>query len=207
MTEAEFINLVLRKTKKGMSFIASVYKALSEVVEAQSQSQPQCFACHKGCSACCHQLVTSTEAEFDEIITYILSLPRRQRDTILNRARKRAAEYQQWLEQHQLTGTVITSAEKIIWANEYWDGKPCAFLDESGNCRVYPARPIDCRTYHSTSVCQNPTWSDVKRFVWPAETWANNLILEQGSKAQKFFGVVPLLHWLLIKSFKKSSPK
>ena len=44
-----------------------------------------------------------------------------------------------------------------------WEGDRCVFLDGEKRCRIYPVRPVQCRTY--------PFWPELveSRFAWRAE--------------------------------------
>ena len=44
-----------------------------------------------------------------------------------------------------------------------WEGDRCAFLDDDKRCRIYPVRPVQCRTY--------PFWPELveSKFAWRAE--------------------------------------
>ena len=44
-----------------------------------------------------------------------------------------------------------------------WEGDRCVFLDDEKRCRIYPVRPVQCRTY--------PFWPELveSKFAWRAE--------------------------------------
>lgn len=44
-----------------------------------------------------------------------------------------------------------------------WEGDRCVFLDGDKRCRIYPVRPVQCRTY--------PFWPELveSKFAWRAE--------------------------------------
>ena len=178
MTEKDFRELVRSYQKKGLRFIPAVYTALEKAI-AEDESKPHAkFACGAGCSQCCYQAVTCTEAEFLEIARHIDSLPKKERSRLMNLAHERSKEVQKHLEETSIAGTIATSVEEVKFINSFTDYKPCPFLQADGRCGIYPVRPIDCRTFHSTSICQSLHWPDAKRYVPECESWANSMILE-----------------------------
>lgn len=95
------------------------------------------FSCQRGCGACCKVSgkVKISEAE----------APRLARALQLNEAEFKD-EY-----------TLFVGGERQLGARS--DGA-CILLDEQDACRVYPARPLQCRTY--------PFWDEILANEW---TW------------------------------------
>ena len=178
MIEQEFRELVSSFEQKGLRFIPAVYAALEQAIAEDATQPHKQFACQAGCHQCCYQAVTCTEDEFVEIARHINSLPKKQKSRLMNLAYERSMEVQKNLEETSVAGTIATSVEEVRFINSFTDYKPCPFLQGDGHCGIYPVRPIDCRTFHSTSVCQNLHWPDVKRYVPECENWANSIILE-----------------------------
>jgi Fe-S-cluster containining protein len=90
-------------------------------------------------------------------------------------------------------------ADPTTLAVDWW-GKPCVFLGNGGQCRIYEVRPIDCRTYVSPVRCtlQNNRGVLRQRYRW--ERWANTMILEEEARQRGIplerVGITPMLAWL-----------
>ena len=99
--------------------------------DALSQVSPHA-PCKSGCSQCCHQAVSITDYEAE----LLEQASGRKRVPI-----KKVSEEQY----HALTQT----AGK-------WKGTPCSFLGSAGECTVYEARPLFCRTHNSVEETAAP---------------------------------------------------
>lgn len=191
-TEADFVEQLLLLTTEGKPFIPSVYSLLDQLTAEEIARTGTRFACHAGCSFCCNQMVTCTEIEWQVIQNYILgSMPHRVQSALYRRAKRILPEWRRWLVRNQ-----VKSMRDPALVYKDWIDKPCVFLDEQGQCCIYPARTIDCRSVSSEVVCT--TFSGQQgghRFAFPWYQWANNLIIdEQVSKGM--VGVTPLIHLL-----------
>ena len=82
---------------------------------------------------------------------------------------------------------------------DWLGGSPCPFL-RAGACVIYPVRPIDCRTYFSTSPCAVDS-RGVVRMHFDVEKLANNMIMEEEEKQNGQMQTTPLHHWLLVHFF------
>lgn len=80
------------------------------------------LACRRGCSACCHVQLTITPLEADRVRAALRALPSDRRDGLRGRARELR------------TAGPLDSAEA------------CVMLGEHGDCAIYSARPLVCRT-------------------------------------------------------------
>lgn len=118
--------------------IHQLYHAIDELLEAflrRSSVEGRPAACKKGCSWCCHQAVFAVTHEFLYIQHFLTGhFPESARKQLLENARVKAA------------GT----GEKTVEEQLRFRG-PCPFLDQ-GACSIYPARPMACRIYLSSSV-------------------------------------------------------
>ncbi|MAF13411.1 MAG: hypothetical protein CMI53_00755 [Parcubacteria group bacterium] len=170
MTEEEFRKLVEIKVATGSSFVGAVYQAMDEAAAEEDQSK---WACHKGCSACCYQMVHVTEGETTEIINYLNDLNRTRRKRIMKRVWKKIDSYWKWFQ--RMGGTGNQQLADDLWVRAQWDGKPCTFLNNSGACSIHKVRPFDCRSTYSTVVCNVPEYriSDGQRLPYQYEAWAN----------------------------------
>ena len=191
MTEEQFRWLVEEKVTAGLPFVSAVYQTMDE---AAVLAEPRSWACHKGCSFCCKQMVQVTSGEMAVIVAYLNDLPWKQRKCILKRVWKRVAVYLRWFT--RIGGESNPQLQNPIWVSQQWLNKPCPFLSDCGVCSIYPARPIDCRIMHSTTVCKDWDWPDARRFVANYELWANNMILEDEKRRSGRMAVAPIHHWL-----------
>jgi Fe-S-cluster containining protein len=92
------------------------------------------IACSAGCGSCCRVNVATLRPEAHNIAAYL-------------RRTRTAAELDQ-LDQRMRQLLVVISGldddERIA------THQPCVFLDQHGNCSIYPVRPILCRSITST---------------------------------------------------------
>lgn len=129
---------------RSLNILAELQRALHEetdralaraFAEAEARAGKP-YACHAGCSACCHQLVLCTAAEAMLIADQLratLSGPE------LEATRGKLAEQ--------------SNAAAGLGFFEHARRKiPCAFLDRTGLCSIYPVRPMACRALKSFSV-------------------------------------------------------
>lgn len=191
MNEQEFRTLVGEHVRAGQSVVAAVYAAMAAV---QAQTAPRAWVCHRGCSTCCHQMIFVTSGEMGEIQAHLQSLARPLRRAVAARIRKAVAKYRKWFS--AIGGSSHPCASDQRWVSAQWEGTPCPLLDARGACSVYPARPIDCRTLHSCTVCQHVAWPEACRMPDDYERWANTMILEHEQRCRGVLAVAPLHHWL-----------
>lgn len=108
------------------------------VVESQTRRLPPSdrgpLACRAGCDFCCHLRVMATAPEVFALLDYLIS----QLDE---------ADFEAFEQRLEATDRKLRAmpADKILRTNI-----PCPVLVE-GRCSGYPARPLNCRSYHSTS--------------------------------------------------------
>ncbi|MCP4868314.1 MAG: YkgJ family cysteine cluster protein [Proteobacteria bacterium] len=81
------------------------------------------FACRSGCSGCCQRSLSVAGVE--------------------------ASSIGAWIEEHGLApeagdGEPFVSPLTVVNPD---DVTPCAMLDAGGQCRIYPVRPVICRTH------------------------------------------------------------
>ncbi len=92
-------------------------------------------ACRKGCSWCCHQAVLASHHEILVIQQYLQDeVPTDVKEGMRDRA----------LEKHKATRG-MSAMEFLHYLHA------CPFLQD-GSCAIYPARPMACRCYLSSSV-------------------------------------------------------
>jgi Fe-S-cluster containining protein len=99
------------------------------------------FICASGCANCCKQAIRATPEEVDYIFDYM-------------------AENDIQIEfDHDVLDKQVWAAERVDSRKDQaeWrrnlspEDQNCVFLDpDSGKCRIYDARPLNCRNYFST---------------------------------------------------------
>lgn len=90
------------------------------------------LACSRGCAMCCHLRVMATPAEVFGLVRYMRErLDRRDFDALAARISGASARI------HALP------RDRLLFTNI-----PCPLLVDNA-CSMYPARPFNCRTYHS----------------------------------------------------------
>lgn len=127
---------------KAASHSAPLQQVLTELKKLWSETEVllkgevegrELIACGPGCGACC---VVNVAISLPEGITIVQEL-KRLPAAWLARQRERLDEL--WREVRGLD-----DEDRIITR------RPCAFLDEDGNCGIYPVRPLLCRSVTST---------------------------------------------------------
>jgi hypothetical protein len=99
--------------------VARVDDHAERITEAWAES----LACRSGCAGCCQRSLSVSAVE--------------------------AASIRCWIQEHGLApregeGACFISPLTIVDPDQ---AEPCAMLDSGGACRIYPARPIICRTH------------------------------------------------------------
>jgi Fe-S-cluster containining protein len=211
LTEDGFQEEVRKKmTEKGLSFVLAVYEVFNGFFDKELRLSGVTLACKKGCSTCCHTLITSTEMEMKEVIYFINALPRTVRMPLIKKAIGLAREWRDYYNENEF-------AIKIDFFKPFrdWQDKPCPFLnEEEGSCSIYPVRIVDCRTLTSLTPCASLKtktlfFADLHaegavRYRFRCETWATNLIIEEQQRKMGLPNpvsspVTPVLHWLYMK--------
>jgi Fe-S-cluster containining protein len=129
----------------------------TDAVEAEGSS----ISCHKGCGACCRQLVPISQLEAESIRRLVDAMPDARRAQVVG-AFAHACER---LSQAGLLD-VLRSPEHWkpqdvhpIGRRYFSEGIPCPFLEDEA-CSIHAERPLACREYLVTSPavnCANPT--------------------------------------------------
>ena len=101
-------------------FVARIDAHARRVSEAHTAE----IACEAGCSGCCHRDLTVFPVEAAAIAAWI-------------------AEQQPDLSPREAP-TVSPQALQLL---ELGKAEPCVMLDRQGLCRIYPVRPLICRTH------------------------------------------------------------
>lgn len=183
ITKQGFHDTVAQKMdENNLSFIKATYETFDEFFQKEAEASDITLACKKGCSQCCHTLVTATEEEVDEIVRYVNFMPWSNKRALV---KKIATISKEWVDYYKKNQFRIKRSP-LAYIKDY-DKKPCVFLGEDGACEVYPVRPVNCRGFSSLRPCSFPEeteyFGDVHnegptqhRFL--CETWATNSICE-----------------------------
>lgn len=105
-------------------------------LQAPARASTHVLACARGCAMCCHLRVAAMPVEVLGVVQYLRG--RLSPDALATRVDlvRDTAERISALPRGQLLSTNI----------------PCPMLDADGACGIYPARPLNCRAYHSLDI-------------------------------------------------------
>lgn len=120
--------------------LEELYSFTDRTVKEIQRRYKKEFLCKKGCTHCCYAVFDVSLIEALYLRSHFESLDRKQRRTILVRAKKAIKSWDQLI----LTGTDISVARIR-----------CPLLTDKGECACYAARPINCRTYGIPTVIGN----------------------------------------------------
>jgi Fe-S-cluster containining protein len=102
-------------------------KNASEFFERTHEKYAAEMRCAKGCSRCCNVELNIFEVEATVIVEWFDSLPADAQEKLVG----------VWKSMDSLTEQPTETKKKT---------KACSFLDSSGQCSIYDARPVICRT-------------------------------------------------------------
>lgn len=132
------------KQKRRLKVIAQVANLYAEVdaLNERMRETPdgQRISCQRGCNACCRMstMISATEALF--IVARYPALVKERLAALTEQARL--------VEQICAKYDDRTLENERAIADDWWELQiPCAFLLANGDCGVYNARPIPCRTH------------------------------------------------------------
>jgi len=196
--EQEFLE-ILGEKRSGTLLVKDIFHVLDGLTEEYLKTNR--IACENGCSYCCRQLVCATLLEAEVIIDYLKRLPRATRREITRKAKKEAFRF---YERNQAVLTLTSRWEDAgRHLRQSHHGKPCMFLNASGRCSIYPARPIDCRTAKTREQCGRipegeARPKDIRLFC---DQIASNLITEEEERINGAAQVIPLIALPISKQF------
>lgn len=113
-----------------------LYRDASDRLTLDCSRSPfqQQWACGSGCSACCFQTVPVTPVEALQLANDVRErLSDGEQKQVVERLRENAEHYSATPNENRVPGI------------------RCAFLDDSGCCRVHSSRPLRCRGHYSLS--------------------------------------------------------
>jgi len=149
-----------------LSILDNFFRLYDELMDKYS------FSCHKGCNSCCTRNVTVTSLESLLISDYITS----ENGLFFSEALKQSISLPRFIPKTTVNGfasiIISGSEEPEEFLDPSW--KPCPFLDSSGVCGIYVARPFHCRCMHSEQICKDTGYSVLPPFI----VTLNNVFLQ-----------------------------
>jgi Fe-S-cluster containining protein len=144
LNEARFRQYVLaeydaepadRRRRDPQEALLRFYGRQDAAIDKSIRAAKQKVACRSGCSTCCHYKVEARAVEVLAIRDYVNAhFSSAQRATVLEVAQRNVAEAADW------------SHVEHLARNQ------CCPLLIDNMCSVYPVRPANCRSFHSTDV-------------------------------------------------------
>lgn len=194
MTEEGFREEVDRRVRdEHLSFVLAVYSTLDDYIAQARADRGIQVACGQGCSACCYQLVVMTQGEWDEVARFVDNIrPPSARRAFIRDLKKRAQE----------GDNTLRSIESFVRADplqayRIMRGKPCpALVEETGECSLYPVRPLDCRTDSALTRCTREQ-SHEQKFLTKPEEWANQYLMGVGHESKGALGTPAIHSWIV----------
>lgn len=125
---------IVRRDPDGARRKAQV--GLEVALLAVPRTSTEAVACAKGCAMCCHLRVAAMPVEVFGVVRYL-------------RQQVAADALPAVVERIDATAARVYALppEQLLTVNI-----PCPLLGDDGACSVYPARPFNCRAYHSLDV-------------------------------------------------------
>lgn len=109
---------------------------LAKVQDGVYSDVPEDVDCKKGCSFCCHSRVQITHVELKMMETYIrMKKGKSYMDNLMRKAKSNLKKFKG------------LGPKKTLYLR-----LPCPLLSKEGECSIYHARPLMCRSFFSTSV-------------------------------------------------------
>lgn len=164
----DLIRLDIQDGNSSQDIALALYEKTDEILaEArQEDASSQAITCARGCCHCCKQAVVITDGEADLLVKTAL-----ERGLTIDLAGLRRQN---------------TCTTDEAWLDLPVEDRPCVFLGEQGECRVYDRRPLSCRKYFSV---EEPARCDIIKYpagrvkIWHsfhAETLATAAFTEVG---------------------------
>ena len=161
-----------KKTKQDV--VLPLFRELTQKAEdlaiAKLADDGKKISCHKGCGACCCQIVPVTPLEARYLARLMESMPKARRQKYKIRFDDAYKKFQQAGILDQLLNPENFSGDIIAFGIKYFQlGVPCPFL-EHASCSIYTERPLRCREYLVTNApeyCSNPSNETIDRVEYP----------------------------------------
>lgn len=133
------------------------------------------FSCHSGCSTCCTRNVAVTSLE-SLYLTRHMQRFCPDEAAYFEGALIRTVSLSRFIPKTTSNGFARMVMEGGEESEEVMDPswKPCPFLGSASECRVYEARPFNCRCMHSEEKCEEGGFSVLQEYV----VTLNNVFLQ-----------------------------
>lgn len=123
-----------RDSERLLSTLRILSDQAERILVESEQFDPDLVACRAGCKSCCVVNISVLFPEGLAIASYVQNLPETEQNQITKR-----------LEELWRAVRGLTDDERVGISQS------CAFIDDAGCCRIYPVRPLLCRSVTSTS--------------------------------------------------------
>jgi Fe-S-cluster containining protein len=146
---------------------------VAQIGEQKAQEAGCVISCHKGCGACCRQVVPISISEARGIAELVGQMPEPRRSQVQARFTEASARLASvgLREAFQRPDASIAERRQELGLSYFALGLPCPFLEEEF-CSIHPARPTACREYLVTSAaphCARPSRETVQMVPLPAK--------------------------------------
>ena len=125
--------------------IQKFYEAVDSFINERLKSSRFKPTCKKYCRACCHLQMSITQLEAEHLVKYI------KKENIL-------------IDHELLKKQALLNLSDQDWWQLPKEKKKCVFLSDEGLCKVYKARPLECRIHLVVSPkenCDDPSGNSV----------------------------------------------
>jgi Fe-S-cluster containining protein len=153
-----------------------IVQSLTDMVTAAASSEAaqarRAISCHRGCGACCRQLVPIAEAEAIYLAGVLRSLDDDHRARVQDRcdaALQRLSDARLLEALRSSAGIDSRESRRALGLRYFGLGIACPFLEDA-SCSIHAHRPLACREYLVTSParhCAHPDAGKVETLEFP----------------------------------------
>lgn len=130
-----------------LAALTACHRSAEDLLERCDVGERRLIACHAGCDHCCVVNVSVSLLEGVAIVRFLDQLAPAEKEIVLTRLER-------------LWGRIrgLDDEERLALRNR------CAFLNDEGLCRIYPARPLFCRSVTSIDpeACQKAVYCKLR---------------------------------------------
>jgi Fe-S-cluster containining protein len=155
-----------------LPILMSLDDAIVAIFEREVQKRGQTISCHKGCGACCRQLVPIAEVEACYLAGIVAEMPLPRRTLVEKRFQEALAalDHRGMLDRLHRTDELVTKeARRQLGLDYFACGVACPFLEDEA-CSIHRDRPLACREFLVTSPherCAEPLPQRIARVPMP----------------------------------------
>jgi hypothetical protein len=196
----EFIQKLKHRQEGTKESVLEVFEVLDSLNEEYRTINP--VPCGKGCSLCCHQLVTCSKLEMDIILDYLISLPKITRRGIKKRVKKQSLKFAKFLRGRFTEEDYVKRNREVdLILQDHFKHDPCVYLSAVNSCLIYEVRPVDCRIAKVKKRCSADTKPEQIRLF--CDHIASTLIMDEEEINSGFLWLSHLIIWPLVDEYKK----